>query len=100
MQHINYVKPFIAFFNRKFSSSTNDIQTRVVKILSEALHNPRAPLATHYGCIIGLGELGHGVSLHLTFPHGLWVNSCFKIMLHHVINKYCCSLISFVHTMN
>ncbi|XP_067949206.1 transcription initiation factor TFIID subunit 6-like [Watersipora subatra] len=53
---------------RKFSMSTNDIQTRVVRVLSEALHNPAAALTTHYGCIIALSELGHGVMQSFVIP--------------------------------
>ena len=31
-------------------------------MLSDALHNEKAPLATHYGAVIGLSELGTEVS--------------------------------------
>jgi TAF6 C-terminal HEAT repeat domain len=30
-------------------------------MLSKALHSDSAPLASHYGAIVGLGELGHEV---------------------------------------
>jgi len=35
------------------------IQTRITKMLSVALRADTAPLATHYGAIVGIGELGH-----------------------------------------
>jgi len=37
------------------------IQTRITKMLSAALQADTAPLATHYGAIVGIGELGHEV---------------------------------------
>jgi len=37
------------------------IQTRITKMLSAALQTDTAPLATHYGAIVGIGELGHEV---------------------------------------
>jgi hypothetical protein len=49
------------FVCRTFSTSTNSIQTRITNMLSKALHSDSAPLASHYGAIVGLGELGHEV---------------------------------------
>ena len=47
---------------RQFSSPTNNIQSRITKTLCKALYNEKAPLATHYGAIAGLAELGLEVS--------------------------------------
>ena len=46
---------------RTFTASSNMIQTRITKMLSAALQTDTAPLATHYGAIVGIGELGHEV---------------------------------------
>jgi len=46
---------------KSFSTCTNTIQTRITKMLSTALQNDTAPLATHYGAIVGIGELGFEV---------------------------------------
>jgi transcription initiation factor TFIID subunit 6 len=46
---------------KMFSTSTNTIQARITKMLSTVLQTDTAPLATHYGAIVGIGELGHEV---------------------------------------
>ena len=43
---------------RTFSCPTNHIQSRITKTLCKALYNDNAALATHYGAIAGLAELG------------------------------------------
>lgn len=49
-------------FDRHFSSSTNNIQARITKMMYLALQNDKEPLATQYGAIAGLGEMGAEVS--------------------------------------
>lgn len=46
------------YFHRTFNSNTNNIQTRVTKLFSDVLSNEKGPLATHYGAMSGLGEMG------------------------------------------
>lgn len=41
-----------------FNTTTNSIQSRVTKMYSAALQTEKASLATHYGAIVGLQELG------------------------------------------
>lgn len=43
---------------RAFSCPTNNIQSRITKTLCKALYNEKAALATHYGAVAGLVELG------------------------------------------
>jgi hypothetical protein len=44
---------------KKFTTSTdNDVQARVTRVLSEKLADKSAPLASYYGAIAGLQELG------------------------------------------
>ena len=51
---------------KHFNTPTNNIQSRITKILSESLAVEDAPLATHYGAITGLSELGHEVKMAFT----------------------------------
>ena len=43
---------------RMFNCPTNNIQSRITKTLCKALYNEKAALATHYGAVAGLVELG------------------------------------------
>ena len=43
---------------RHFNTPTNNIQSRITKTLSQSLIVENSPLATHYGAIAGLSELG------------------------------------------
>lgn len=52
----------ILSFVRNFNTSTNNIQTRITRMFSKALQNEKAPLASHYGSVMGLAELGQEVS--------------------------------------
>ncbi|XP_028401111.1 transcription initiation factor TFIID subunit 6-like [Dendronephthya gigantea] len=53
---------------RTFSTTTNNIQQRITKTLCKALQNVKAPLATHYGAIAGLAEMGTEVLKVLVVP--------------------------------
>ncbi|XP_014669571.1 PREDICTED: transcription initiation factor TFIID subunit 6-like [Priapulus caudatus] len=53
---------------KSFSTTTNNIQTRVTRMFTRCLQNDRAPLASYYGAISGMGELGHEVVKTLLFP--------------------------------
>ncbi|XP_074657832.1 transcription initiation factor TFIID subunit 6-like [Tubulanus polymorphus] len=46
---------------RSFSTSTNNIQIRLTKLFSNSLQTDKAPLATHYGALAGLIEMGSEV---------------------------------------
>ncbi|ESO12730.1 hypothetical protein HELRODRAFT_93424, partial [Helobdella robusta] len=54
---------------KNFNTSTNQLQSRITKMLSTTLQNESAPLATHYGAIICLGELGQEVVKAFVLPH-------------------------------
>ena len=47
---------------RMFNCPTNNIQSRITKTLCKAFYNEKAALATHYGAVAGLVELGLEVS--------------------------------------
>ncbi|CAH1797064.1 unnamed protein product [Owenia fusiformis] len=53
---------------KNYSSLTNNIQTRVTQTFSKALSSDKAPLATHYGAISGLGEMGTEVIKSFLLP--------------------------------
>jgi len=54
---------------RNFHTSTNNIQTRVTKMFSDALRSERAPLVSYYGAIAGLQELGPDVIKVFILPN-------------------------------
>jgi hypothetical protein len=54
---------------KNFHTSTNNIQTRVTKMFSDALRSDRAPLVSYYGAIAGLQELGPEVIKVFILPH-------------------------------
>lgn len=54
---------------KSFSTSTNNLQVRVTNMFSKALSNPESSLATHYGAVVGLAELGHHVAKTFLLPH-------------------------------
>ncbi|XP_054156454.1 transcription initiation factor TFIID subunit 6-like [Oppia nitens] len=43
---------------KNFNTSTNNVQTRVTQLLSQSLDRERLPMATSYGAVSGLCELG------------------------------------------
>ncbi|CAB4063683.1 TAF6 [Lepeophtheirus salmonis] len=43
---------------KNFNTSTNNLQTRVTRLFSEAMKNESSPLVSYYGAIAGLQELG------------------------------------------
>lgn len=55
-------EPVFGDFFRNFSTSTNNIQARITKTFTQAIQSEKAALATQYGAIAGLGEMGSEVS--------------------------------------
>ncbi|XP_071480217.1 transcription initiation factor TFIID subunit 6-like [Diadema antillarum] len=53
---------------RKFSTTTNNMQPRISKTFDDALCKDKAPLATLYGALVGLAELGPEVMKTLVIP--------------------------------
>lgn len=43
---------------KNFNTSTNNIQTRITRLLSRALDNDKLPLSSQYGALSSLCELG------------------------------------------
>lgn len=53
---------------RNYSNNTNNIQARVTKKFSKAIQSEKVALATQYGALAGLGELGPEAGLLYFFP--------------------------------
>lgn len=53
------------FLYRNFSTNINNIQSRITKTFSNAIQSEKAALATQYGAVAGLGELGTEVSSNM-----------------------------------
>ena len=54
----DFASRLLAQICKNFNTSTNSVQTRVTRLLSQALDNERMPLSSHYGALSGLCELG------------------------------------------
>jgi len=65
----DFASRMMAAICKNFHSSTNNIQTRVTKMFSDALKNERAPLVSYYGAIAGLQELGPDVIKVFILPN-------------------------------
>merc|ERR1712020_211154 len=65
----DFASRMMAAICKNFHSSTNNIQTRVTKMFSDALCSDRAPLVSYYGAIAGLQELGPEVIKVFVLPH-------------------------------
>ena len=65
----DFASRMMAAICKNFHSSTNNIQTRVTKMFSDALCSDKAPLVSYYGAIAGLQELGPEVIKVFVLPH-------------------------------
>lgn len=65
----DFAARLVAHICRNYSNNTNDLQARVTKIFTEAIMNETAALATLYGAIAGLGELGTEVIKSCLLPY-------------------------------
>ncbi|XP_043845963.1 transcription initiation factor TFIID subunit 6-like isoform X2 [Dromiciops gliroides] len=52
----------------QFSTSTNNLQSRITKIFTKSWVDEKTPWTTRYGAIAGLAELGHDVIQTLILP--------------------------------
>lgn len=65
---------------KNFNTSTNNLQTRVTRIYSQALQNDKAYLSSLYGAITGLSELGSEVVKVFVIPRLKFISE--RIELH------------------
>lgn len=65
----DFASRMMAAICKNFHTSTNNIQTRVTKIFSDALKSDKNPLVAYYGAIAGLQELGPEVIKVFILPN-------------------------------
>lgn len=64
----DFASRLMAQICKNFNTSTSNVQTRVTRMFSRALQNEKMPLASHYGAISGLSELGPEVVRTFIMP--------------------------------
>lgn len=64
----DFASRLMAQICKHFNTSTNNVQTRVTRMFSRALQNDKMPLASHYGAVSGLNELGPEVVRAFVLP--------------------------------
>ncbi|PRD30843.1 UNVERIFIED_CONTAM: Taf6 [Trichonephila clavipes] len=64
----DFASRLIAQIAKNFNTTTSNVQTRVTRIFSRALANEKMPLASHYGAVSGLSELGPEVVRTFVIP--------------------------------
>ncbi|XP_059167584.1 transcription initiation factor TFIID subunit 6-like [Physella acuta] len=65
----DFAARLVAQICRNYSNNTNNIQARVTKKFSKAIQSEAAALATIYGALAGLGELGPEVIKSCLLPY-------------------------------
>ncbi|KAH9507957.1 Transcription initiation factor TFIID subunit 6 [Bulinus truncatus] len=93
----DFAARLVAQICRNYSNNTNNIQARVTKKFSKAIQTETAALATQYGALAGLGELGPEVIKSCLLPYicilgdrmkavneGIALNSVDKIAVEHI----------------
>uniref|UniRef100_A0A0B6ZF79 TAF6 C-terminal HEAT repeat domain-containing protein n=1 Tax=Arion vulgaris TaxID=1028688 RepID=A0A0B6ZF79_9EUPU len=65
----DFAARLVAQICRNYSNNTNNIQARVTKKFSKAIQSEKAALATQYGALAGLGELGPEVIKSCLLPY-------------------------------
>lgn len=63
---------------KNFSTNINNIQSRITKTFSNAIQSEKAALATQYGAVAGLGELGTEVVKTFLIPRVKYVSDRMK----------------------
>jgi transcription initiation factor TFIID subunit 6 len=64
----DFASKLIAQICKNYTTSTNNIQTRISQVFSTALSQEKTPLSSVYGAIAGLGEMGTEVIKALVIP--------------------------------
>ncbi|CAL1526242.1 unnamed protein product [Lymnaea stagnalis] len=93
----DFAARLVAQICRNYSNNTNNIQARVTKKFSKAIQSENVALATQYGALAGLGELGPEVIKSCLLPYicilgdriksvneGTALNSVDKIAAEHI----------------
>lgn len=64
----DFAAKLMAQICKNFNTSTNNLQTRVTRLFSQALQNDKVALSSLYGTIGGLSEIGHEVTKVFIIP--------------------------------
>jgi len=64
----DFAARLLAQMCKHFSTTTNNIQSRITSTLCKSLYDETAPLVTHYGAIAALSELGLEIVKFLILP--------------------------------
>ncbi|XP_074839154.1 LOW QUALITY PROTEIN: transcription initiation factor TFIID subunit 6 [Carettochelys insculpta] len=64
----DFAARLVAQICKNFSTTTNNIQSRITKTFTKSWVDERTPWTTRYGSIAGLAELGHDVMKTLILP--------------------------------
>ncbi|XP_030838091.1 transcription initiation factor TFIID subunit 6 [Strongylocentrotus purpuratus] len=81
----DFAARLMASMCRKFSTTTNNMQARISKTFDESLSKDKAPLATIYGALVGLAELGPEVMKTLVIPKVRMLGERLRIMTESLI---------------
>ncbi|XP_050408813.1 transcription initiation factor TFIID subunit 6 [Patella vulgata] len=109
----DFAARLMAQISKNFSTNTNNIQARTTKMYTQALRDERSALATQYGAVAGLGELGAEVIKTFLVPNlkllgermraaieGPIINNVDKIASDHIkklLAKYMPSVLKTIH---
>lgn len=64
----DFASRLLAQICNNFNTSTNNVQSRITRLFSHALEGNKAPLASLYGALQGLSELGTEVIKVIILP--------------------------------
>lgn len=64
----DFASRLMAQICKNYTTSTNNVQTRMTRLFSSALMGDKAPLSSAYGSIAGLAELGNEVIKAFIIP--------------------------------
>lgn len=64
----DFASRLMAQICKNFNTSTNNIQTRVTRMFTNALQQDKVPLSSLYGALQGLSELGTEVTRIFIVP--------------------------------
>lgn len=76
----DFAAKIVAIFCKKFSNSSNSLQTRVIRIYSKALLDTTKGLSVHYGAVMGLVELGQDAVTSVVIPKLKWESQLIKLV--------------------
>ena len=71
----DFASKLLAQVCKTFNTSTNNVQTRITRLFTKAISDPKSALPTIYGSIVGLSELGPEVVKVFLLPLVKYISS-------------------------